>query len=215
MTRTQRILYMTIGAVGMLMMFGILFTFGASISKADGYLPGQPGYKDEAAVYDHRPSSHVKRARYDEESIRDYVSAEEMRQLKRIKRRAEARMRAERRGPVIPNRHAEKRRPVYTEDDEPRRPQYTEARVIREEDEDDRPTRKCVSAVKATSKPMLTEARALREAKRNWSMLVTEDYSGAYNDVRNAKIIRSHCKPLHEGAWRTECTFVARPCREL
>lgn len=216
MTKTQRIGYMIIGGLGILTLFGILFTFAASVARADGYLPSQPGYsaKDEASVYTHQPTTYVKRARYDrEDSLRRYVSRQEMRELERIKRRAESRrLAAERR------RYAEtapvRRRPVAAYEDE-RRERYVEARVIREDDEDDRPSRKCVGAVKATSKPMLTEGRALKEAKRNWSMMVTEDYSGAYNDVRNAKVIRSHCKPLHEGAWRTECTFVARPCRDL
>lgn len=215
--RNQRIVLLA--ALVAAIIAGIFLTFGSHMAKADGYLPSQPGYessKDEATVYQHRPTTYIKRARYDrEDSLRRYVSREEMRELERIKRRAEKRrLAAEKR------RYADapvRRRPVaaYVED-EPRRERYVEARTVRyEDDEDDRPSRKCVSAVKATSKPMLTEARALKEAKRNWSMLVTEDYSGAYNDVRNAKVIRSHCKPLHEGAWRTECTFVARPCREL
>ncbi len=197
MTKSQRIGFMLIGGLGILLLFGILLTFGARMAHADGYLPNQEGYKDEATIYTHKPL--IKRARYEDRSLREYVSASELRELERIKRRAEARRRARLAdtGPVIPPR-----------------PRYTEARVIREDYEDERPTKRCLGVVKAVSKPMYGEARALKEAKRNWSVLVSEEYSGSYNSVRTAKVISSTCKPLHEGAWRYECRFVARPCRD-
>jgi hypothetical protein len=165
----------------------------AKYAKADGYEPGMRGYKDggpAAYSYSHRPYSSPKK-RYVAKCDR-HMSAYECRRFREVMAKRAARSR---------------------DYDRPVRRRYAEANYVRS-DADYRGGRVCKPAIKATSKPTLTMKGAEKEAKRNWSMNVEEAYSGAYNDVRNARVISLNCKPIHYGAWRSMCTFIARPCRE-
>lgn len=215
--QTQRIALLA--ALGLAIIAGIFLTFGARMAKADGYLPNQPGYdstKDEATIYQHQPTTHIKRARYDrEDSLRRYVSKQELRELERIKRRAEQRrLAAERR------RYADapaRRRPVaaYVEE-EPRRERYAQARVSRYDDEDERPVRRCEGSVKAAGHERLGESRARTSAENAWRTAVSAELGYRFSDLKNARGTKLSCNNIRGRTFGVfVCVVSARPCREL
>lgn len=169
----------------------------AKYAKADGYERGQPSYsaKDGPSAYSYSHRPYVKKVKAD--SLRRYIDPEDMATIKRIKRKAERRMAAERRLTKKTSR----------------RTRYAETGYVRS-DATYRGGRECKPAIKVVSKPMATERRACEEAKKLWSVQAGDTWSGAYNDWSNARVIMVKPKPVHYGAWRDVCTVIARPCRE-
>lgn len=186
--------------------------FLAKQVKADGYGPGQGGYKDEPAEYrySHRPQKVSYGRRYVADCDPHLTKYECRRFREKMAERANGSRRPRYAAATVSRRYEREER-YY---DRPvRRKRYAETRYVRS-DADYRGRNECLGVIKATSKPTLTMRGAEKEAKRNWSMAVAQAYSGAYNNVNIARVVALNCKPIHYGAWRSMCTFIARPCRE-
>jgi hypothetical protein len=166
--------------------------FFGQIAKADGV---EPGYKDIRPSYRHQNSS---------SDLREYLTAEDKRILKRIHAKASARR---------DGRVARKSRPVeriYVA--QPRRPRYVE--TVRYE----RDTRECRAAISVEVRPRGTYGRASESAYNAWENSARARHGYAFGNRSNARGAEPDCNPVRKTFIGTKvwvCSFVARPCRDL
>lgn len=163
------------------------------------------GYKDEIR---NEPTSLSRRPH-----VRDFLTAQERRELRRIHARASARME----GRVF--RHPPKNlRRVAAYRDEPLPVRYVERRRAPESLYSRVSDKRCQPAIKAVSEERGWESRALRDAISKWRAAAIAEHGYAYGQYNSAKADRPDCGPIRTNKFGKDifvCIVRARPCKDL
>jgi hypothetical protein len=180
---------------------------------ADGYEPGQPGYssyKDQGSSYSnsyrHEPTAARKG------HIKDYLTAEEKRILKKIHKKAVAR----RNGKVIVRKGKVKPIARYDEDDaEPAPIRYdrgkrTESLYVVSD------RRECRAPIEVTGHERLGRDRAAKSAYNAWRTTAADRHGFRWANVENARGSDLDCTKIRGNTFGVfVCSLRARPCRDF
>lgn len=164
--------------------------FFGQIAKADGV---EPGYKDIRPSYRHQNSA---------AHLREYLTPEEKRLLKRIHAKASAR----REGRVARRSRLVER--IYVA--QPRRPRYVE--TVRYE----RDTRECKAPIEVTGHERLGRARAAQSARNAWRTTTSDRHGYRFANLELARGEDLDCTKVRGNTFAVYvCALRARPCKDL
>lgn len=176
--------------------------------RADGY---EGSAKDIGgySTYRHEPVS------YRRGDVREYLTAAERRELKRIHSRAVAR----RDGRRIARDYDDRPRRRYARYyDEPSPVRYVERRTgpssfyVRSGDKE------CRAPIKAVSEERGWQARALNDAISKWRAAAIAEYGYAYGQYNASRADRPNCGAIRTNKFGKDiwvCSIRARPCKDL
>lgn len=192
----------------------LLGLYGLTSAHADGYAPGQAGYK-----------VNVSETRYSaRDDVRNYLTAAERRELKRIHARAVARRdgrvfdrnRLNRRELARHDR-LEYRRPVARhESSRPSRIEpvrYRGERIVYVE----RDSASCRAPIEVTSEERGWRNRALGDARDKWISRAIANHGYRFGNLEKARNVRPDCNPIRRNKFGIQiwvCDFSARPCKD-
>lgn len=172
------------------------------------------GYKDAAEAEQYRGETTSYR-RASDDNIRNYLTKEEMRQLKRIKRNAESRRngrkvsrQATRAYAIQPARYDREPRTVYVE----RREDDRRSLYVRDGGKE------CRAPIDATSEERGWRGRALRDAQDKWTARAIANHGYKYGNLEKARGAQPDCNPIRKNKFGVKiwvCEFRARPCKDL
>lgn len=175
-------------------------------AQADGY----SSYKDD-----------ISETRYSRRSdVRNYLTASEKRELRRIHQRAVARRDGRnmlnRRELAQYDRPKSRRLALYR--DEPTPVRYVERRnapsslYVRSD------SKECRAAIKAVSEERGWQARALGNAIDKWRAAAIAEHGYSFGQYNNSRADRPDCGPIRTNKFGKDiwvCVVRARPCRAL
>lgn len=191
-------------AIGILVL--IAFRLMVVPAQADG-VEGTGGYKDVVREYRYRQPVAYRRG-----DVRDYLTAAERRELKRIHAKAIAR----RDGRVI--RNVSKNLRVAARYDEPTRIRYVERRNAPSSLYSRVDDKVCRPAIKAVSEERGWQARALGNAIDKWRAAAIAEHGYSFGQYNNSRADRPDCGPIRTNKFGKDiwiCSVRARPCRAL
>lgn len=189
-----------IGLVGYIMLVSLgLGAITAGTARADGD-ESDKGYSYSQGVDRYEERSH---------RLRPYISRAEMRELERIRLRAERRREAARDERTVRKSRTVARR--YAED--PVR--YAQSRRYRADDADYRTTAECRPVIDVTGRERLGRSRATESAQNAWKIEASNRHGFRFGNLDNAKSVNLDCNPTRTslGAQIYVCSVRARPCR--
>ncbi len=199
-------------AIGILVL--IAFRLMVVPAQADG-VEGTGGYKDVVREYRYRQPVAYRRG-----DVRDYLTAAERRELRRIHTRAVAR----RDGHNMLNRRElaqydrPKSRRIALYRDEPTRIRYVERRNAPSSLYSRVDDKVCRPAIKAVSEERGWQARALGNAIDKWRAAAIAEHGYSFGQYNNSRADRPDCGPIRTNKFGKDiwiCSVRARPCRAL
>lgn len=178
----------------------ILFLIGVTSARADGC----ESVKDCDYAYS-APRTSRRVSDDTPHRLRAYLSSQELRTLRSIKARAEARRMA-RSGPVIPPPYYRSRKP----------PRYAEARRSRY-DSEPVSSRQCQPSISVEGEERGSESRARGNARDTWQRVAISKHGYRFGDFQSARGTSFSCTRLRSNklGWPIySCGLTARPCRD-
>jgi hypothetical protein len=172
----------------------IAFNIYVTPASADGY-EGDVSYKDVVRV---QPSAY---RRDRDDSIRSYLTKSELRELRRIKERAEARRLGRR---------------VAAYRDEPLAVRYVDRKTGSDSLYIRRGDRECRSPIEVTGHERLGRARAEQSAHNAWRTAASDRYGFRFAAIEGARNVRMSCSKIRGSTFGVfVCAVRARPCKDL